>query len=40
MFLDPKKVTKKAVIFVLGRKLRNQTQVLTFLSRNLYGEYP
>jgi hypothetical protein len=40
MFLDPKIFTKKAVIFVLGWKLLNQTQVLTFSSRNLYGEYP
>jgi hypothetical protein len=35
MLLDPKPITKSAASFVLEWDLLNQTQVLTFLSRNL-----
>jgi hypothetical protein len=36
MLLDPKIVTEIAVIFVLGWKFLNQTQILNFFSRNLF----
>jgi hypothetical protein len=39
LFLDAKIVTKICIIFVLRWNLLNKTQVLTFLSWNLYKRY-
>jgi hypothetical protein len=40
VFLDPNIGNKSAIRYVLGGSLLNKTQVLTLLSRNLYGRYP
>jgi hypothetical protein len=40
LFLDAKLVTKIGIISVLRWNLLKKTQVLTFLSQNLYGRYP
>jgi hypothetical protein len=40
LFLDAKIVTKIGIIFVIRWNLLSKTQVLTFLSRNLYKRCP
>jgi hypothetical protein len=40
LFLDPRIFTKSAIRCVLGWSLLNKIQVLTLLSRNLYGGCP
>jgi hypothetical protein len=39
LFLDAKIVTKTGILFVIRWNLLSKTQVLTFLSRNLYKRY-